>query len=221
MSTIAATAIVYPNVQLGEGSVVGEFCIIGEPPRGAAPGDVPTVIGPGAVIRSHTVIYAGNVIGAGFQTGHSALLRESNTIGDDVSVGSHSIIEHHVQIADKVRIHSQAFIPEFSTLETGSWVGPGVRFTNAPHPLSPDAKDSLIGPTLAPGAKIGANATPPRCEDRVKRPRRSRSCGHQRRGAGRRGGRKSGTGGEAHQGSGDFGQRPQSVSKHPGRRLAR
>jgi acetyltransferase-like isoleucine patch superfamily enzyme len=146
-------------VQLGEGSVVGEFAIIGEPPRGAAPGDVPTVIGPGAVIRSHTVIYAGNVIGAGFQTGHSALLRESNTIGDDVSVGSHSIIEHHVQIADKVRIHSQAFIPEFSTLETGSWVGPGVRFTNAPHPLSPDAKDSLIGPTLAPGAKIGANAT--------------------------------------------------------------
>ena len=139
--------------------MIGDFVIIGEPPRGAAPGEVETVIGPGAVIRSHTVIYAGNVIGAGFQTGHGALLRESNSIGDNVSVGSHSIIEHHVQIADRVRIHSQAFVPEYSTLERGSWIGPGVRLTNAPHPLCPDVKDCLIGPTLAPGAKIGANAT--------------------------------------------------------------
>src|SRR5687768_13225084 len=88
---IAPTARIYPNVSLGEGSVVGDFVIIGEPPRGAKSGEIETRIGPGAVIRSHTVIYAGNVVGKGFQTGHGALLRESNTVGDDVSVGSHSI----------------------------------------------------------------------------------------------------------------------------------
>jgi acetyltransferase-like isoleucine patch superfamily enzyme len=133
--------------------------IIGVPPRGAAPGELPTIIGPGAVIRSHTVIYAGNVIGARFQTGHGALLRECNTIGDDVSVGSHSVIEHHVTIEDGVRIHSQAFVPEYSTLRRGSWIGPGARLTNAPHPLCPDVPRCLKGPTLLPGAKIGANAT--------------------------------------------------------------
>ena len=159
MSDVAETSRLYPNVEIGEGSVVEDFVIIGKPPRGAAPGDLPTVIGPGAVIRSHTVIYAGNVIGAHFQTGHAALLRESNRIGDNVSVGSHSVIEHHVEIEDRVRIHSQAFVPEYTTLKRGSWVGPGARLTNAPHPLCPDVPKCLKGPVLEPGAKIGANAT--------------------------------------------------------------
>jgi acetyltransferase-like isoleucine patch superfamily enzyme len=152
-------AHIYPNVHLAEGCEIEDFVIIGKPPKGAAPGELPTIIGPGAVIRSHTVIYAGNVIGAHFQTGHGALLRESNTIGDHVSVGSHSVVEHHVTIEDWVRIHSQAFVPEYSTLQQGSWIGPGARLTNAPHPLCPDVPQCLVGPTLEPGAKIGANAT--------------------------------------------------------------
>jgi len=150
---------IHPNVSIGDDAVIGPFVVIGEPPRDTAPGELATVIGPGAIIRSHTVIYAGNVIGARFQTGHGALIRESNQIGDDVSIGSHSVIEHHVVTADRVRIHSNVFIPEFSILEEGAWVGPGVVFTNALYPLSPDAKKTLAGPHLLPGAKIGANAT--------------------------------------------------------------
>jgi acetyltransferase-like isoleucine patch superfamily enzyme len=150
--------IIHPQVTLGEGAVVGPFVVIGEPPRGREPGDLPTVIGPAAVIRSHAVIYAGNVIGARFQVGHGALVREENRIGDDVSIGSHSVVEHHVVIADRVRIHSNAFIPEFSVLEEGAWVGPGVIFTNAAYPLSPSAKANLRGPHLLAGAKIGAGA---------------------------------------------------------------
>jgi acetyltransferase-like isoleucine patch superfamily enzyme len=150
---------IHPNVVLGDGSAVGDFSIIGEPPQGLAPGELQTLIGPRAFIRSHTVIYAGNRIGANFQTGHGALLRESNEIGDDVSVGSHSIIEHHVRIADRVRIHSNAFVPEWSVLEEEAWVGPNVVFTNAPYPRSRDAKKNLKGPRLLAGAKVGANAT--------------------------------------------------------------
>jgi len=151
--------LIHPNVSIGDDGVIGPFVVIGEPPRGAAPGELATIIGPGAIIRSHTVIYAGNIIGARFQTGHGALIRELNRIGDDVSLGSHSVIEHHVVIADRVRIHSNVFIPEFSTLEEGAWIGPGVVFTNALYPLSPNAKKTLRGPRLLPGAKIGANAT--------------------------------------------------------------
>lgn len=151
-------AIIHPNVTLGEGATLGPFVVIGEPPRGLASGDLPTVIGPAAVIRSHAVIYAGNVIGARFQAGHGVLVREENRIGDDVSIGSHSVVEHHVVLADRVRIHSNAFIPEFSVLDEGAWVGPGVSFTNAAYPLSPSAKANLRGPHLLAGAKIGAGA---------------------------------------------------------------
>ncbi len=85
---IAGSALVHPNVRLGEGVLIEDFCIIGTPPRGRVSGELETVIGDHAVIRSHTVIYAGNRVGRNFQTGNKANVRELNEIGDDVSVGS-------------------------------------------------------------------------------------------------------------------------------------
>jgi acetyltransferase-like isoleucine patch superfamily enzyme len=149
---------VYPNVLLGDGVILEDFVVVGQPPRGQAPGQVQTVIAAGATIRSHTVIYAGNVIGEHFETGHGVLLRESNRIGQDVSIGSHTIIEHHVEIGDGVRVHSNAFIPEFSVLEPGCWIGPAVTFTNARYPRSPGVKNALRGPLVKRNAKIGAGA---------------------------------------------------------------
>jgi len=149
----------YQNVSLGDGWVIEDFCIVGTPPRGATDGELATTFGPGAVIRSHTVIYAGNVIGKNFQTGNKVNIRESNRIGNNVSVGTLSVIEHHVEIADNVRIHTQVFIPEFSVLEEGCWIGPNVVFTNAKYPVSPGVKDALVGPVVRKGAKIGANST--------------------------------------------------------------
>lgn len=148
----------YPNVHLGEGVRIENFVVIGQPPRGREPGELPTFIGDGALIRSHTVIYAGNRIGSSFQTGHGALIREENEIGDEVSIGSHTVIEHHVKIGNRVRIHSGAFVPEGSILEDDSWLGPCVILTNALHPLCPKAKECLRGPHVGRGAKIGAGA---------------------------------------------------------------
>ncbi len=156
---VQPTFRLYPAVYLGAGCTIGDFVIIGEPPQGVDPGMLATYIGPAATIRSHTVIYAGNTIGSRFQTGHGTLLRESNIIGDAVSVGSHSVIEHHVVIEDQVRIHSQAFVPEYTILKAGCWIGPRAVLTNAPHPRCPEVSRCIKGPTVEPGAKIGANAT--------------------------------------------------------------
>lgn len=151
--------IIYPNVLLGENVEIGDFVILGFPPQGKKPGELETRIGQNSIIRSHSVVYGGNIIGNNFQTGHGVLIRELNEIGNNVSIGTHSIIEHRVKIGHSVRIHSDVFIPEFSILEEGAWVGPNVVFTNAFYPLSPEAKKNLRGPHLFPGAKIGANAT--------------------------------------------------------------
>ena len=150
---------IYPNVTIGDNAELAPYTIIGEPQKGKKSGEMATIIGDNAVIRSHTVIYAGNRIGDNFQTGHGVLLREENEIGNNVSIGSHSVVEHHVKIGNSVRIHSQAFIPEFSVLEDECWIGPNVVLTNAVYPLSPDAKINLKGPIIEYGAKIGANAT--------------------------------------------------------------
>lgn len=150
---------IYPNVQLPEDAQVDDFVVLGKPPRGKAPGELPLVFGPGCVIRSHTVIYAGNQIGAKLQTGHHVMIREENTIGDNVSIGTQSVVEHHVQIADGVRIHTQVFVPEYSILEAGCWLGPNVVITNAKYPLSQGVKDRLYGAHIEAGAMIGANST--------------------------------------------------------------
>ena len=152
-----STTKIYPNVDMGADARIGDFSIIGHP---LGNGDQPaTKIGAGAVVRSHTVIYAGNAIGDKFQTGHGVLIREDNTIGDNVSVGSHSVIEHHVSIADGVRIHSQVFVPEYSVLEDGAWLGPKVCVTNAPYPAAPRTKEFLKGVRIGKNARIGANVT--------------------------------------------------------------
>jgi acetyltransferase-like isoleucine patch superfamily enzyme len=155
---LSPLAIVHSGVDLGDDATIDPFVVLGYP-SSAGPDGLVLKIGIGATIRSHTVIYAGSIIGRGFRTGHGALIRESNEIGDDVSVGSHSVVEHHVRLANGVRIHTGAFIPEYSVLDEGAWVGPHVAFTNAVYPLAPDAKRSLKGPHLLPRAKIGANAT--------------------------------------------------------------
>lgn len=129
------------------------------PPRGYKEGDLKTVIGAEAHIRSHTVIYAGNRIGERFQTGNKVNIREMNEIGYNVSIGTLSVIEHHVQIGNNVRIHTQVFVPEYSVLEDDAWLGPSVVLTNAKYPLSPGVKGTLKGPIIRKGAKIGANAT--------------------------------------------------------------
>jgi acetyltransferase-like isoleucine patch superfamily enzyme len=151
--TISPLSVVADGVQLGDGSVVEELCLVGRHGSG------PTVIGANATIRSHTVIYAGNRIGTRFQTGHHVLLREANEIGDNVSVGSLSVVEHHVTLGHGVRIHSQCFIPEFSVLEEEAWIGPRVTLTNAPFPRCPEVSRCLRGVHVGRGAKIGANVT--------------------------------------------------------------
>jgi acetyltransferase-like isoleucine patch superfamily enzyme len=153
-----ASFSIHPRVRMESVRHLGDFVEIGV--QLLAVGDEwETHIGPGAVIRSHTVIYAGNRIGARFHAGHGVLIRELNEIGDDVSIGSHSIVEHHVRIANGVRIHSAAFIPEHSVLEADCWIGPHAVLTNARYPASAGAKKTLQGPRVMAAAKIGANAT--------------------------------------------------------------
>jgi len=153
------TAIIYPGVVWGGAYTLGPFVIVGQAPRGHQPGDLATRIGAGAYINSHTVIYAGNIIGTNLRVGHGVLIREQNEIGDDVSIGSGSNVEHHVRIGNRVRLHSNVFVPEWSVLEDDCWLGPNVVVTNARYPATPTTKEELVGVYIEKRAKIGANTT--------------------------------------------------------------
>jgi acetyltransferase-like isoleucine patch superfamily enzyme len=150
---------IYLNVKIGKNPSIEEFVVLGKPAHGKKPGEVKTIIGDNCKLRSFSLIYAGNKIGDNFQTGDYASLREENEIGNNVSIGTKTVIEHHVKIMDDVRIHSQVFIPEYSVLEKGCWIGPNVVLTNAKYPRAKRTKEFLLGVVVGEGAKIGANST--------------------------------------------------------------
>lgn len=150
---------IYNNVILGDNVVIEDFCVIGKPPMGKLDGELKTYIGDNSIIRSGTVIYAGNRIGSKFSTGHNVVIREENSIADNVSIGTLSCIEHNVVMEEGVRIHSQVFIPEFTTLKKNVWIGPNVVVTNAKYPRSRNVKETLKGATIEENAIVGANVT--------------------------------------------------------------
>ena len=143
---------------IGSNSIIEEMCLIGIK---CSPNklNIQTKIGNGAYIRSGTYIYEDNLIGDNFMTGNKVNIRESNIIGNNVSIGTNSIIEHNINIDDNVRIHSNVFIPEFSILKKGCWIGPNVVLTNAKYPNKSNTKENLMAPIILEAAVIGANST--------------------------------------------------------------
>lgn len=147
------------KVIIGKNTKIGDFVIIGYSLSEASVSIPRTVIGPNSMIRSHTIIYAGNIIGKNFQTGHNVLIRQNNKIGNNISIGSGSEIGFETIIEDNVRIHSGGFIPEFTILRKKCWIGPNVVITNSKYPASKNSKEMLQPVKIMENVKIGANST--------------------------------------------------------------
>jgi acetyltransferase-like isoleucine patch superfamily enzyme len=155
---LAGPVRVFPNVTIGEGSIVHGPCILGYPPRGKKPGELPLVIGCSAMIRPFSVIYAGSTVGDRFQTGHSTVVREDNRLGDDCSVGSSAVLESGNRIGHRVRIHTHAGM-ENAAIGDGVFIGPGARLTDDPHAPCPRSRECIGGVKIHSAAVIGADAT--------------------------------------------------------------
>jgi acetyltransferase-like isoleucine patch superfamily enzyme len=122
------------------------------------PGELPTKIGSGGLIRSGTVIYAGTTIGDDFQSGHGVMVREGNVIRDRCSVGTNTILEPGNTIGSGTRIHGQCFL-EHVKLGERVFLGPAVVFTDDPHPMCPRYLDCVLGATVDDDVSIGGGVT--------------------------------------------------------------
>ena len=168
---IHPTAIVYPNVKLGNNVFIGVHCIIGEPCMGYYKnpenyeGKI-TEIGDNSIIRSNTIIYEDVHVGENFQTGHHVTIREESFFGKNCSVGTLSDIQGKVKIGDFVRMHSNVHIGQFTTIEDYVWIFPYVVVTNDLFPPHDKIAGCTIkeysiittGSILLPGVTIGKNS---------------------------------------------------------------
>lgn len=178
---IGDNTVIYDNVKIGDNTIICNDCVIGEPlndyygnPDGYE--NPKTVIGSNSLIRSHTIIYAGNTMGDHFQTGHRVTVRENTVFGSHCSLGTLDDIQGHSVFGDYCRLHSNVHIGMHSTLGNYVFVYPYVVFTNDPTPPS----DICIGPTigdfsqiatgsiLLPGVKIGQHCLVGACSSVTK-----------------------------------------------------
>jgi acetyltransferase-like isoleucine patch superfamily enzyme len=143
------TAIVSGRVVLGDGCRVDAIVELGAPRQSVT-------LGPGARIRSGSIVYGGVRAGARLRTGHRVLVRERTTLGDDVLLGTDTIIEGHTRIGDRVSIQSRVFIPSQTTIGSDVFIGPGATLTNDPFPVR--RRQTLRGPIVEDGVSIGAAA---------------------------------------------------------------
>jgi acetyltransferase-like isoleucine patch superfamily enzyme len=143
------------NILLGDGCEIDPGAVLGYP-TGRRIGDTALRIGPGARIRAGTVIYAGSSIGAGLETGHNVVIREENVIGEHLNIWNNSTIDYGCAIGNEVKIHCNVYVAQFTTLEEGVFLAPGVTIANDPHPI---CGLCMRGPTIKRGARIGVNVT--------------------------------------------------------------
>jgi acetyltransferase-like isoleucine patch superfamily enzyme len=139
------TSIVSPDALVGDGATIEPFCLVGA-----------CTIGSGALIRSHSVVYADVEIGDDFECGHHVKIREGSRIGKGVRVGTDCDLQGLLTIGDYARLHSGVFVPQHTAIEELVWIFPRAVLLNDPHPPSDTCTE---GPTIRRAAVIGAAAT--------------------------------------------------------------
>lgn len=161
--TIGAFTIVYDNVEIGDGTLIGSHCEIGLPTP--LSDGKPLKIGNNSNIRSHSIFYEGSVFGEKLVTGHRVTVRELTMAGKNFQLGTLSDVQGHCQIGDYVRTHSNVHIGQKTKIGDFVWIFPYVVLTNDPHPPSNVLKGCEIGDysvlatmsVVLPGVKIASN----------------------------------------------------------------
>ncbi len=162
---VAPTAIVYPGTVVGEGCRILDYAVVGKQPtlsprstakRGELP---PLELGPGTVVSTGAVIFAGTRIGARVIVGDQACVRERCVIGDDVVIGRGSLVENDTTVGALTKIQAHAYITAYSTLEDNVFIAPCVATTNDNFMGRTEKRRARVkGPTIRRGARIGGAA---------------------------------------------------------------
>ena len=146
---VAETAIVYPGTVLGEGCRILDYAVVGKQPtlgprsttkREELP---PVELGPGTIVSTGAIVFAGSHLGARVIVGDQACVRERCDVGDDVVIGRGTLVENDTTIGVLTKIQADAYITAHSTLEDNVFIAPRVITSND---------------NIRRGARVGAGA---------------------------------------------------------------
>jgi acetyltransferase-like isoleucine patch superfamily enzyme len=162
---IGQGVVIYPGTVLGEGCKILDNAVVGKQPtlspRSTAKREPlpPAELGPGTIVSTGAIVFAGSCIGARAIVGDQACVRERVEIGDDVVVGRGSLVENDTTIGAFTKIQADAYITAYSTLEDHVFIAPRVVTTNDNFMGRTEKRRELVrGPTIRRGARVGGGA---------------------------------------------------------------
>jgi acetyltransferase-like isoleucine patch superfamily enzyme len=162
---IAQTAIVYPGTIVPDDCTILDYAVVGKQPtlspRSTARREElpPLELGPGTVVSTGAVVFAGTRLGARVIVGDQACVRERCEIGGDVVIGRGSLVENDTTVGARSKIQAMAYITAYSTLEDDVFIAPCVQTSNDNFMGRTEKRHELRkGPTIRRGARIGVGA---------------------------------------------------------------
>ena len=162
---VAETAIVYPGTVLGDGCRILDYAVVGKQPTLGPRSttkreDLPPLeLGPGTIVSTGAIVFAGSRIGARVIVGDQACVRERCNVGDDVVIGRGALVENDTTVGTLTKIQADAYITAYSTLEDNVFIAPRVITTNDNFMGRTEKRHDLRkGPTIRRGARVGAGA---------------------------------------------------------------
>jgi len=162
---IADTAIVYPGTKIGDDCQILDYAVVGKQPslspRSTAKREElpPLELGPGTIVSTGAVVFAGTRIGARVIIGDQACVRERCSVGDDAVIGRGAFVENDTTVGASTKIQAHAYITAYCTLEDDVFVAPCVITTNDNFMGRTEQRHALRrGPTIRRGARIGGGA---------------------------------------------------------------
>ena len=162
---LGENVVVYPGTVIGDGCKILDGAVVGKQPslspRSTAKREPlpPAELGPGTIVSTGAIVFAGARLGARVIVGDQACIRERVEIGDDVVVGRGSLVENDTTVGALTKIQADAYITAYSTLEENVFIAPRVVTTNDNFMGRTERRHELMkGPTIRRGARVGGGA---------------------------------------------------------------
>jgi acetyltransferase-like isoleucine patch superfamily enzyme len=162
---VGDNVVIYPGTVIGDGCRIADNAVLGKQPtlsprsttkREELP---PLELGPGTVVSTGAIVFAGTKVGARVIVGDQACVRERCVVGDDVVIGRGSLVENDTTIGALTKIQADAYVTAYSTVEDNVFIAPRVVTTNDNYMGRTEKRHALVlGPTIRRGARVGGGA---------------------------------------------------------------
>jgi len=162
--SFGAHVIVHDGVVIGDGCTIGDGAVLGKSPMLGARSTAsrgpldPLLLGPGVVIGTQAIVFAGTHVAAGAIVADQAIVRERCTVGAETVLGRGSQLDNDVVVGARVKIQSNVYMTGHSVIEDDVFVGPCAMTTND-HTMGRHPKGvPLRGPILRRACRVGGAA---------------------------------------------------------------